>query len=144
MRPPKILPWLARQAHLPLDQGEASWHASVADSHIDAAHGPVESAHWEQLMALVHSRLSMAATPLGCGATTWLAPQPNRLLEDGRIEFEGISGARAGAMNAAVLADGYGREMVQRNISVDIRHLWHQNNNWCSAAIPLLIPRLSC
>jgi len=45
------------------------------------------------------------------GAFTWGVL--DRLLEDGRIEIEGISGASAGAMNAAVLAYGYtigGRE----------------------------------
>jgi NTE family protein len=31
----------------------------------------------------------------------------DRLLEDGRIEFEGISATSAGAMNAAVLAQGW-------------------------------------
>jgi NTE family protein len=38
------------------------------------------------------------------GAFTWGAL--DCLLEDGRIEIEGISGASAGAMNAVVLADG--------------------------------------
>jgi len=41
------------------------------------------------------------------GAFTWGVL--DRLLEDGRIDFEGISGASAGAMNAAVLAHGYMR-----------------------------------
>jgi NTE family protein len=38
------------------------------------------------------------------GAFTWGVL--DRLLEDGRIGFEGISGTSAGAMNAVVLADG--------------------------------------
>ncbi len=38
------------------------------------------------------------------GAFTWGVL--DRLLEDGRLDFEGISGTSAGAMNAAVLADG--------------------------------------
>jgi NTE family protein len=38
------------------------------------------------------------------GAFTWGVL--DKLLEDGRIEFEGISGTSAGAMNAAVLAQG--------------------------------------
>ncbi|HYH43786.1 MAG TPA: patatin-like phospholipase family protein [Burkholderiales bacterium] len=45
------------------------------------------------------------------GAYTWGVL--DRLLEDDRIEIEGLSGASAGAMNAVVLADGYtagGRE----------------------------------
>jgi NTE family protein len=41
------------------------------------------------------------------GAFTWGVL--DRLLEDGRIKIEGISGASAGAMNAAVLAHGYMR-----------------------------------
>jgi len=39
------------------------------------------------------------------GAFTWGVL--DRLLEDGRIKIEGISGASAGAMNAVVLAHGY-------------------------------------
>src|SRR6266446_6931421 len=39
------------------------------------------------------------------GAFTWGVL--DRLLEDGRIEFEGISGTSAGAMNAVVLAEGF-------------------------------------
>jgi len=39
------------------------------------------------------------------GAFTWGVL--DRLLEDGRIGFEGISGASAGAMNAAVMAHGF-------------------------------------
>ena len=39
------------------------------------------------------------------GAFTWGVL--DRLLEDGRISFEAISGTSAGAMNAVVLADGF-------------------------------------
>jgi NTE family protein len=39
------------------------------------------------------------------GAFTWGVM--DRLLEDGRVHFEGVSGTSAGAMNAVVLADGY-------------------------------------
>src|ERR1700730_9937149 len=39
------------------------------------------------------------------GASTWGVL--DRLLEDERIEFEGISGTSSGAMNAVVLADGF-------------------------------------
>lgn len=41
------------------------------------------------------------------GAFTWGVL--DKLLEDGRIEFEGISGTSAGAMNAVVMADGFMR-----------------------------------
>lgn len=39
------------------------------------------------------------------GAFTWGVL--DRLLEDGRLDFEGISGASAGAMNTVALADGW-------------------------------------
>jgi len=39
------------------------------------------------------------------GAFTWGVL--DALLEDGRFEFEGVSGASAGAMNAVVMADGW-------------------------------------
>ncbi len=51
------------------------------------------------------------------GAFTWGALE--RLLEDERITIEGISGTSAGAMNAAVLADGYtqdGRDGAIRSL----------------------------
>src|SRR5687767_1056135 len=51
------------------------------------------------------------------GAYTWGVL--DRLLEDDRIEIEGISGASAGAMNAVVLADGYtagGREGAREGL----------------------------
>jgi NTE family protein len=41
------------------------------------------------------------------GAFTWGVI--DYLIEDGRLDFEGISGASAGAMNAVVLADGFVR-----------------------------------
>src|SRR5260370_40820466 len=41
------------------------------------------------------------------GAFTWGVL--DRLLEDDRLEIEGISGTSAGAMNAVVLAQGFAR-----------------------------------
>ena len=41
------------------------------------------------------------------GAFTWGAL--DALLEDGRLDFEGISGSSAGAMNAVVMADGWAK-----------------------------------
>ena len=52
------------------------------------------------------------------GAFTWGVL--DRLLEDGRIDIEGISGASAGAMNAVVLAHGMtagGREGARRALA---------------------------
>jgi NTE family protein len=45
------------------------------------------------------------------GAFTWGAL--DALLEDGRLAFEGISGASAGAMNAVVLAEGWRRALEE-------------------------------
>lgn len=42
------------------------------------------------------------------GAFTWGVL--DKILEDGRLEFEGISGTSAGAMNAVVMADGFMRD----------------------------------
>ncbi|WP_018183274.1 patatin-like phospholipase family protein [Kaistia granuli] len=42
------------------------------------------------------------------GAFTWGVL--DRLLEDGRLDFEGISGTSAGALNAVALADGLARD----------------------------------
>jgi NTE family protein len=42
------------------------------------------------------------------GAFTWGVL--DRLIEDGRLDFEAISGTSAGAMNAVVLADGFARD----------------------------------
>src|SRR5262249_53645852 len=64
------------------------------------------------------------------GAYTWGVL--DRLLEDERLEVEAISGTSAGAMNAAVFADGMGRggraeagralENFWRNISCATQH----------------------
>ena len=45
------------------------------------------------------------------GAFTWGVL--DALLEDGRLDFEGISGASAGAMNGVVLAEGWRRALEQ-------------------------------
>ena len=43
------------------------------------------------------------------GAFTWGVL--DALLEDGRLDFEGATGASAGAMNAVVMADGWARAL---------------------------------
>jgi NTE family protein len=56
-------------------------------------------------MAAPARRVNLALQGGGAhGAFTWGVL--DRLLEDGRLSFEGISGTSAGAMNAVVLADG--------------------------------------
>ena len=57
------------------------------------------------------------------GAFTWGVL--DRLLEDERLEIEGISGTSAGAMNAAALAQGYvdgGREGARKSLD----KFWHR------------------
>ena len=57
---------------------------------------------------VVTRRVNLALQGGGAhGAYTWGVL--DRLLEDERLGIEGISGTSAGAMNAAVLADGFGR-----------------------------------
>jgi NTE family protein len=53
----------------------------------------------------IHRRINLALQGGGAhGAFTWGVL--DRLLEDGRVGFEGISGTSAGAMNAVVMAHG--------------------------------------
>lgn len=55
------------------------------------------------------------------GAFTWGVL--DRLLEDGRLEIEAISGTSAGAMNAAVMADGFMRN-GNEGARARLRHFW--------------------
>ena len=56
------------------------------------------------------------------GAFTWGVL--DRLLEDGRIGFDGISGTSAGAMNAAVLVDGWVRDGAD-GAREALENFWH-------------------
>ncbi len=63
------------------------------------------------------------------GAFTWGVL--DRLLEDGRVEIEAISGTSAGAMNAVVLADGMmkgGRDAARQALS----DFWRAVSRWAS------------
>lgn len=60
MRPPKILPWLARQAHLPLDHVEAIWRTSVRECDARNPRLIRDSAHWQRLMSIVRQRIHLA------------------------------------------------------------------------------------
>jgi NTE family protein len=75
------------------------------------------------------------------GAFTWGVL--DRLLEDGRIRFDGISATSAGAMNATALAAGMaagGREGAQKALA----KLWHQISRAAltSPLQPTLLERL--
>jgi NTE family protein len=61
------------------------------------------------------------------GAFTWGVL--DALLEDGRLQFEGITGASAGAMNAVVLAEGWRRGRAERrdpreSARLHLRRFW--------------------
>jgi hypothetical protein len=75
MRPPKILPWLASRAGLPLREAERVWHETVAD--LDARYG----GEWRnpryrtELSQRLRERINAASK----GSETEQAPQPFRL-----------------------------------------------------------------
>jgi len=56
------------------------------------------------------------------GAFTWGVL--DALLEDGRLQFDGVSGTSAGAMNAAVLATGWARDGAA-GARVALSRFWH-------------------
>jgi NTE family protein len=73
-------------------------------------HLPTQAALLSPPLPLGHARrrLNLALQGGGAhGAFTWGAL--DRLLDEPALRFEGISGSSAGAMNAVVLADGWGK-----------------------------------
>lgn len=74
---------------------------------------------WQRLTRPAPARLNLALQGGGAhGAFTWGVL--DALLEDPRIELEGLSGSSAGAMNAVVLADGWmkgGREGARQGLT---------------------------
>jgi len=67
------------------------------------------------------------------GAFTWGVL--DRVLEDGRIRIEAISGTSAGAMNAVVLADGLVRNGVD-GAREALADFWHEVS-WAAAQSPI-------
>lgn len=66
------------------------------------------AANWLKRRRGTHCTINLALQGGGAhGAFTWGVL--DALLEDGRIDFEGLSGSSAGAMNAVVLAEGWSR-----------------------------------
>ena len=80
--------------------------------------GPGVLSRWWDGLRSPTSRLNLALQGGGAhGAFTWGVL--DALLEDPRIQFEGLSGSSAGAMNAVVLADGWlkaGREGARKGL----------------------------
>jgi NTE family protein len=69
---------------------------------------PIREARAEAAGGATRKKLNLALQGGGAhGAFTWGVL--DALIEDGRLDFEAISGTSAGAMNAVVLADGYAR-----------------------------------
>ena len=67
------------------------------------------------------------------GAFTWGVL--DRLLEESRLRIAGISGTSAGAMNAAVLADGWTKEGAE-GARAALDHFWQQVSR-AAASSPL-------
>jgi len=75
-------------------------------------------------MAKTVKRVNLALQGGGShGAFTWGVL--DKLLEDGRVEFEAISGTSAGAMNAVVCADGLMKDGNQGARDA-LEHFWHE------------------
>ncbi len=68
------------------------------------------------------------------GAFTWGVL--DRLLEEEDIEITGISGTSAGAMNAAVLVDGY-HEGGRARAKTQLREFWYEISNEAGRVSPL-------
>jgi len=72
------------------------------------------------------------------GAFTWGVL--DRLLEDGRITFEGISGTSAGAMNAVVMAHGFAAaqeqsdEAMRESARACLKQFWNGVVDMCAVA----------
>ena len=100
-------------------RGEITWPRRTAES-AEAAGGhsgtiasstsasPGALAKWWRKRRTAASRLNLALQGGGAhGAFTWGVL--DTLVEDPRIELEGLSGSSAGAINAVILADGWTR-----------------------------------
>ena len=59
------------------------------------------------------------------GAYTWGVL--DRLLEEKELEIEGISGTSAGAMNAAILVNGYEKN-GRAGAKKELEEFWHKIN----------------
>jgi NTE family protein len=91
--------------------------ATTATTAIPTIPRPV--AGWFRRLRTPSRRISLALQGGGAhGAFTWGVL--DALMEDPRVEFEGLSGSSAGAMNAVVLADGWmkgGREGARESLA---------------------------
>lgn len=100
-----------------MNDSTASFERSDAEP--PGAPSPGALAKWWRGLRTRSSRLNLALQGGGAhGAFTWGVL--DALLADPRIDFEGLSGSSAGAMNAVVLADGWlkgGREGAREGLA---------------------------
>lgn len=61
MRPPKILPWLARSAGLTMGQAESIWHAAVRDTQAKSLQPDGTSGYWRDLLCSLRAGIARAA-----------------------------------------------------------------------------------
>lgn len=70
---------------------------------------PILASAWRRTTLASHATLNLALQGGGAhGAFTWGVL--DALLEDGRLQFEGLSGSSAGALNAVLFAEGWRRD----------------------------------
>jgi len=74
VRPPKILPWLARSAGLTMSQAESIWREAVRDTQAKSREPAGTSGFWRDLLCNVKARIAKAASkwrsrrPTSCDA----------------------------------------------------------------------------
>jgi len=111
------------------DQPDASGSESATQIQppLTSAPGKKRFANWWRGLRSSHGRLNLALQGGGAhGAFTWGVL--DRLLEEPRLAFEGISATSAGAMNAVVLAYGIaegGRDGARRALANFWRRISH-------------------
>jgi hypothetical protein len=60
VRPPKILPWLARSAGLTMGQAESIWRAAVRNAHATSPQAEGSSGYWRDLLSSAKAGIARA------------------------------------------------------------------------------------
>ena len=105
--------------------------AAAGSHHHQHTARPGSQAHWHWPERADAKRINLALQGGGAhGAFTWGVL--DRLLADGRVQFEAISGTSAGAMSAVVMTDGLmqgGPEQAREHL----KRFWHRVSNYAVA-----------